>query len=173
MKNMKKRIAKSYTEAERIELVQKTLSPLNKTVVELSKETGISENTISTWRKKYISDKNPMPVKILSGKGPSSREKFLIVMETYSMPEAQLSEYCRSRGLYVEDIKKWRESCMDANVQEHGNVKELKNELQEEKKKYKQLEKELGRKEKALAETAALLVLRKKLDAILGDPEEG
>ena len=88
------------------------------------------------------------------------------------MPEIKLSEYCRTKGLYVEQIKNWQEGCFNVNGKDFAISNNYKNELNEEKRKSKSLEKELNRKEKALAEVAALLVLRKKLDAILGDQEE-
>lgn len=104
----------------------------------------------------------------------SAKDKFQIVMETYLLTEIDLAKYCRENGLYVEDVKKWRNSCMEANASENNSSvsKELSEALKEEKKKSKELSKELRRKEKALAETAALLVLRKKLNAIFEETEE-
>ena len=72
-------------------------------------------------------------------------------------------------------MKKWRVSCLKANglrKTEQINPSDLKAELAEEKKKSKELQKELRLKDKALAETTALLVLRKKLNAIFGESEE-
>jgi transposase len=162
------RTAKDYTEEERIALIKRTLPPSAVSITQMVRETGISKTSLRTWKEKYLPDAPAMK----AGKELSSREKFLVVMETYSMPEINLAEHCRLKGLYVEQVKKWRESCMNANGQEQGISKELRNELQEEKKKNENLEKELNRKDKALAETATLLVLRKKLGAILGDQEE-
>ena len=50
-----------------------------------------------------------------SNKTISSREKFLIVMETYTMSESDLGKYCRENGLYVSKVKEWRSSCIAAN----------------------------------------------------------
>lgn len=66
----------------------------------------------------------------------------------------------------------WKEQCLKANQAAMEDPQELKVSLKEEKARVNQLEKELRMKEKALAETAALLVLRKKANAIWGDPEE-
>ena len=71
----------------------------------------------------------------------------------------------------MDGVKKWRselESCLD---KEPYAVKEIKEELSEEKKKTKHLEKELNRKDKALAEAAALLVLQKKFQAFMEEKE--
>ena len=69
-------------------------------------------------------------------------------------------------------MKKWHQSCINANDLEVPILKELKDEIQNEKRKNKSLEKEIARKDKALAKTAALLVLQKKLNAFWGDQEE-
>lgn len=76
------------------------------------------------------------------------------------------------RGLYREQIEAWKSVCLQANGQLFDQVKQLNGALKEEQKRAKQLEKELQKKEKALAEAAALLLLRKKAQAIWGDDEE-
>lgn len=161
-----------YTREEKARLVARMLPPENISPTALSVETGISKSTLATWKSKSLK-KDSSKKNVGTLRGPIySQEKFLIVMETYTMSEIELSKYCREKGIYVEDVKKWRTSCISANDTERIDAKELRQELQDDKKKIKSLEKELSRKEKALAETAALLVLRKKLNAILGDQGE-
>lgn len=160
-----------YSHEEKEKLIARMLPPENISLAKLAKETGISKSTLSTWKNKAASKDNGNTV--IKSKGLiSSKDKFLIVLETYTMSEIELSKYCRENSLYVEDVKRWRISCTIANDTESVDTKELRQELADDKKKIKSLEKELQRKEKALAETAALLVLRKKLGAILGDQEE-
>ena len=170
--NNGKKIQSSYAAEQKETLLKRMFHPENITVSQLAMETGISKSTLTTWKNKASQVGQVKNRNMNYNKELSSREKFLVVMETYSMPEIKLSEYCGSKGLYVENVKKWREACMNSNGQEHEMSKDLKLELLEEKKKSKSLEKELNRKDKALAETAALLVLRKKLGAIFGDQEE-
>lgn len=165
---------KRYTVEEKERLIKRMLPPENCSATKLSNETGIHKSTLSTWKSKALkgepSRECGRPKNIFS-----SREKFMIVMETYTLSEIDLSKYCREHGLYVEDVKNWRVSCIEANnikKADHVNATDIKIELVEEKKKSKELEKELRRKDKALAETAALLVLRKKLDAIFEENEE-
>ena len=98
--------------------------------------------------------------------------KFLVVMETFAMNEAELAEYCRRKGLYREQIEAWKEVCLQANGQAFDQSKQLNSQLKEEQQRTKSLEKDLHKKEKALAEAAALLLLRKKAQAIWGDEEE-
>jgi hypothetical protein len=88
------------------------------------------------------------------------------------MSETELSEYCRKKGLYPEQVKEWKEVCVSANEDITRQTRDLKKEINREKKKGKKLERELKRKEKALAEAAALLVLQKKAQEIWGDREE-
>lgn len=165
---------KRYTIEEKENLIRKMLPPENYPLSNLADETGISRSTLSTWKNKalkgVITKEHGRPKNSIS-----SREKFMIVMETYTLSEIELAKYCRENGLYIEDIKNWRQSCVEANVSKRNesiNPIDLKAELTEEKKKIKELQKELRVKEKALAETAALLVLRKKLNAIFGENEE-
>ncbi|WP_419614852.1 hypothetical protein [Thiolapillus sp.] len=110
-----------------------------------------------------------------SGSTPAgwcAADKFAAVVETAAMNEAALSAYCRERGLYVEQINEWRQACEQANDWDRSQNKQLKSIRKADEKHIKELERELKRKEKALAETAALLVLRKKAQAIWGDGEE-
>ncbi|WP_128896163.1 hypothetical protein [Longirhabdus pacifica] len=65
-------------------------------------------STTYKWRKVTRIDGNPTPGDgQISGQW-SSEDKFLVVMETYAMNEAQLADYCRKKRLYVEQIKVWR-----------------------------------------------------------------
>ena len=165
------RVKNSYTSEEKARLVARLIPPENISITKLAIETGIAKSTLAQWKNKSL---HIIPTNSsLKARGAvSSQEKFLIVMETYTLSEVELSRYCREKGLYVEEVKKWSMSCRSANDIEDANSKELKQMLHEDKKKIKKLEKDLNRKEKALAEVAALLVLRKKLGAILGDAEE-
>ncbi len=87
-----------------------------------------------------------------------------MVVETAALSETELSEYCRKKGLYPQQVKEWKHACISgaqASQREDQEIKQLK----QERKHIQSLEKELLRKDKALAEAAALLVLSKKLDA--------
>lgn len=101
----------------------------------------------------------------------SAEEKFSVVLETSMLSEIDLSAYCREKGLFPDQIRAWKE----AFIQGSAGVPQAcsgSRSSKEDKKRIKQLERELNRKEKALAETAALLVLRKKFDALWEENEE-
>ena len=152
-------------------LLHRMLPPNNESITRISKEEGISEQTLRNWREKARSEGMASPGIDAKPGDWSTRDKFLIVVETSSMNEAELAEYARKKGLYVEQIKSWKDACVNANGGIAKEAARLSRELKESEKERKRLEKELSRKEKALAETAALLVLRKKADAIWGGPE--
>lgn len=109
------------------------------------------------------------------GKNPekwSPEEKFRVVLETAPMSEAELAEYCRKKGLYAEQIAAWRDACISGNASAAEREKVVKEQSRQDKQQIKALQRELRQKEKALAETAALLVLRKKANAIWGEGED-
>ena len=95
----------------------------------------------------------------------SAEAKLATVIETAPLNEAELSEYCRQKGLYVEQIKAWKADSLRGFMSSREQEQEAKRQRQSDQKEIKQLKRELREKEKALAETAALLVLRKKLHA--------
>jgi transposase len=152
-------------------IVQRMMPPNNESVSRIARESGLSETTLYKW-------KNAAKAKGLTHTNETlaerwnTREKFAIVIETASLTEIELAEYCRTKGLFVEQVEAWRDACMQANggVADHAN--QLQKELRVMEQENKTLSRELKRKEAALAETAALLVLRKKAQAIWGDQED-
>lgn len=162
----------NYSSELKEALLRGMLPPNNESITKISREEGISEQTLRNWRDKARVDGTAAPGTDAVPDDWSTQDKFLIVVETASMSEAELAEYARKKGLYVEQIKAWRDACMNANGGVAKQAAELSKKLKESERANRQLQKELERKEKALAETAALLVLRKKADAIWGDPEE-
>ena len=84
----------------------------------------------------------------------------------------ELSAYCRERGLYPEQVERWRQASQDANekpVLTLTEQKDLDRRHQQDQREIKQLKQELRRKEKALAEAAALLLAAKKIQAFWGE----
>lgn len=156
----------NYSSELKEALLRRMLPPNNESITKISCEEGISEQTLRNWRDKARADGTAAPGTDAVPDDWSNQDKFLIVVETASMSEAELAEYARKKGLYVEQIKAWRDACMNANGGVAKQAAELSKKLKESERANRQLQKELERKEKALAETAALLVLRKKADAI-------
>ena len=158
-----------YTPEFKESVLKRLEPPTKETAASLGEELGIPRTTIYTWlRARNNSSGNSNPTQKWT-----SEDKFHVVLETSTFTEQELASYCRRKGLFVEDVKAWREQCIRANASNPKDPLKLEEGLKEEKQKTKSLERELQRKEKALAEAAALLVLRKKAQAIWGDPEEG
>ncbi len=151
-------------------LLRRMLPPNSESITKISREEGISEQTLRNWRDKARKEGYAAPGKDAVPDEWSTQDKFLIVLETASMNETELAEYARKKGLYVEQIKVWKDACMNANDGIAKEAARLNKELKNSEKERKKLEKELQRKEKALAEAAALLILSKKANAIWGDP---
>ena len=108
-----------------------------------------------------------MPDADAGPEGWSWGDKFLAVLEASPLNEADLAEYCRQRGGPAQ-IAAWRPACEQANDWDRVSTARLGQATKEEKKRIKGLERDLARKDRALAETAALLVLRKMASAIWG-----
>ena len=161
-----------YTAEQKQDIVARMMPPQNEAVAKINKETGITEATLYKWRKEARAAGNATPGNGQTSDKWSSQDKFLVVMETFTMNETELADYCRKKGLYREQIEAWKEVCLQANGQAFDQAKQLNGQLKEEQKRAKLLEKDLQKKEKALAEAAALLLLRKKAQAIWGDEEE-
>jgi transposase len=142
------------------------------TVSKLSRDTGVSDVTLYKWRKDYRNQGVAVPGNKKNSEYWTAEDKLAVVIETAAFNEIHLSEYCRNKGLYKEQIDKWKIAALSG----YENSAQLKNaqihHQRKDKQKIKKLERELNRKEKALAETAALLVLSKKWEAIWGENEE-
>jgi len=163
---------KRYSPERKEAVLKKLLPPHNLTVPEVSELEGISMPTLYNWRKQVRLTGVPVPGPNKSTESWSSEAKFAVVVETASLSETELSQYCREKGLYPEQVKAWKQDCLDGfNSNPERKRQELK-QSKADRKRVRQLEKELRRKEKALAETAALLVLRKKLNAFYGEEPE-
>lgn len=167
-----KRGSVRYTAEQKQAIVARMMPPQNEPVAKLSEVTGVTEVTLYKWRKEARAAGSATPGNGQTSDKWSSQDKFLVVMETFAMNEADLAEYCRRKGLYREQIEAWKEVCLQANGQAFDQAKQLNGQLKEEQQRAKALEKDLQKKEKALAEAAALLLLRKKAQAIWGDEEE-
>ena len=161
-----------YPQERRESVLKKMLPPNNVSIATLAKEEGISDATLYLWRRQARDRGQLMPDSDNTPNGWSSREKFAAVMESAAMNESEKSAYCRERGLYPEQLARWRQACEQANDWQQSSDKQLKASTKKERKRISILEKELVRKEKALAEAAALLVLRKKFNAMFQDDED-
>ena len=162
----------NYSQELKDAMLKRMLPPNNESITKISREEGISEQTLRNWRDQARKNGYAAPGTDAAPDDWSTQDKFLVVVETASMNETELAAYAREKGLYVEQIKAWKDACVNANGGVAQEAARLNKELKASEKERKKLEKELQYKDKALAETAALLTLSKKARAIWGDPED-
>lgn len=158
-----------YAAERKAAVLGKLLPPHNRPVPEVAQAEGISAATLYTWLQQAKEEGVAVP-----GSGKASPEqwngeaKLAVVIATASMTASEVSDYCRSKGLYPEQITRWKQDFI-ASVESAGKSDSAA--LKHSQKTIRQLEKDLRRKEKALAESAALLVLQKKFNALWEDAE--
>lgn len=148
------------------------MAPAAKSVAQVSRETGASEQTLYNWRNRLRHEGKAVPADPSNPESWNGENKLAVVIETAALNAEELAEYCRGKGLYVEQIARWREAAIAGAETQRPLSAAERRELLQDRKKIRQLEKELRRKEKALAEAAALLLLQKKTQAIWGASED-
>lgn len=97
--------------AERKAALLKLLPPSNLSVTELARQEGISEVTLYAWHKQAKAEGAPAPGDKKLPDDCAAEAKFAVVLETAARPEIELSEYCRRKGLYPEQVQTWRQVC--------------------------------------------------------------
>jgi transposase len=158
-----------YSSEFKEQIVRKMMPPSSQSVAHISRETGITAPTLYSWRNQFRTQGYVVPATDKAPEGWDWKAKAAAVIATQQMNDAEKSEYCRQKGIYIEQLEAW-ESTFE--VADGIRSPTSKAEEAAARKKVKELEKELRRKDKALAEAAALLVLSKKLQAIWGTKEE-
>jgi transposase-like protein len=157
-----------YTAEQREWAIQQMMPPFNRAVVELAKVTGVTTVTLRVWQKMARAEG-----RVMLGDGKqsdqwSSANKFRIVLETAPLSEAELSAYCRTKGIYPEQIAQWRLACEQANSPAEAKLVAMPDVSAKQVQRIRELERTLKKREAELAEAAALLVLEKKAEAIWG-----
>ena len=102
----------------------------------------------------------------------SSQENLDMLFATASMSEAEISEFCRNKGIYPHMLETWKHACLKNIDNRSSSAKSLDKEKKALLAENKYLKKEIRRKDKALAETTALLVLKKKAQQLWGETED-
>lgn len=153
-----------YGEAFRNRAVARLLPPESAQVGVVSQEIGVSVQTLERWRE----DAQSRPAR---GRAWTAGARLEAVITTAAMNEAAKSAWCREHGVFPADLDKWRASCTTA-LSDPEDVRASPQATRADRKRIKELERDLLRKDRALAETAALLVLSKKVAAIFNKGED-
>lgn len=105
-----------YSPERKAALLKKLLPPLNLSVAEVTRQEGISEVTLYAWRKQVKAEGAIVPGdKKLPDDWPAEA-KFAVVLEAATLSEIELSEYCRRKGLYPEQVNAWRQDCINGQL---------------------------------------------------------
>jgi transposase len=157
-----------YSKRFKETVLRKVLPPENRSIPEIAKEMGISDQTIYNW-KKMLENGEELLNEESSPSSIGRIEKFNLLLEGKSISEEESGKWLREKGLHSEHLNLWEQELKDILKDKET---ELKHENAKLKKANKELERELRRKEKALAEVAALLTLKKKAVEIWGEKED-
>jgi transposase len=150
-----------YGQAFKQRAVARLLPPESSPVEAVAREIGVSVDTLERWRSKTLAASS-------SDKTWTAAARLEAVITTSAMDEAAKSAWCRQQGVYPSELEKWRSSAVQA-LATPEETRATPQQTRQDHRRIKELERELRRKDKALAETAALLVLSKKLSAIYGE----
>ena len=153
-------------------ILTKLVTPNGPSVVDLSNEFNIPLSTLYLWvskMNKNNQDKKPETSSVTAG-SRSAEYKLQAICDTASMTPEERSAYCRQHGLFMKNIDEWKQQLLVKL--EPKDIKAQKAAQQLAEKESKKLKKELLRKDKALAEISALLILKKKADLLWGTISE-
>ena len=177
-----------YSEAFKSKMVQRMMGPRAMSANSLADEVGMNQPTLSKWLRDArgtllsmsqkpsarttpaSSTTAPNSPKARRAEDWSAEDRLRIVVEAGRLSETDLGAFLRREGLHEATINEWRTAALDGLAPQRGARSRAKR--TSEQKRVRELERELRRKDKALAEAAALLMLQKKVQAIWGDADD-
>ena len=161
-----------YSQGFKGRMVQRMLGSEAISATALSTEAGVSQATLSRWlnQARMLSpmnrEQNERAKPARSPRQWTVEEKLQVVVEASALSDEELGAFLRGKGLHMAQLAEWRES---ASQSLDDGKKKRRRKMSPEQKRIRELEKELRRKDRALAEVTALLVLKKKAEEIWGD----
>lgn len=150
-----------YSKSFKQRAVARLLPPESAAVDVVSRELGISTATLERWRAEALAEP-------ATDRTWSAAARLEAVIATAAMDEAAQSAWCREHGVYPSELGRWRHSAVAA-LADPDEPSAQERQSRHSRRRIRELEREVKRKDKALAETAALLVLSKKLSAVFED----
>jgi len=161
-----------YSEGFKGRMIERMAGPEGIAANALAKDVGVCQSTLSRWLRER-SNRRVEPMTEDKEKSPKTRtaqEKLRIVHEASQLDDKDLGAFLRREGLHEAQLKEWVDAVSTALSTPSSQRKTRKS--PKETKRIRELEKDLRRKEKALAEVTALLALKKKLEALWGDGDD-
>lgn len=160
----------AYSEAFKSKMVQRMAGPQGRSALSLSGETGVSQSSLSKWLReakvRSMTDERKPTKRERRPEDWTPAEKLAAVIEASQLGDSELGEFLRRKGIHEAQLTQWKRAALEAL----GGAKSSRG--PSESRRIRELEKEVLRKDKALAEAAALLVLQKKVRAIWGDGDD-
>ncbi len=162
-----------FTQAFKVQSVEKAFSRgADQTLEKIADDLGVGYSTLQKWIRLAKKNKLEKPETIMSKeKSPqdwNKTQRFEAILHCHRLNDEQVSSYCRENGIYPHHIKAWKTEFLSGDKASESLSRQAQKKLKQEN---KRLQKELNRKDRALSETAALLVLSKKCQAIWGEKE--
>lgn len=157
-------------------IIKKAMNRGTTKIADIAALNNIGTSTLNKWIQSYKREAFPSEIlcKSTLSKDQTTlnlEQKFKHIVGAEGLDDVQLGKYCRQNGLYSHQLNEWKTELMTPK-DTGDNYLKIKAELSEMASKNKKLERELRRKDKALAEASALLILKKKADLIWGESED-
>lgn len=153
-----------YSTAFKSRMLRRLMGPEAVSANALALEVGVGQTVLSRWLRE---SRSVEPMTSSKKKRWTGAEKLRVLLEARGLSETDLGTLLRREGLHATDLTAWQAAAEAALSPEHRAAPSP--ERQRDQRRIQALERELRRKEAALAETAALLVLKKKVQEIWGD----
>lgn len=154
-----------YTEAFIEQALIKVYSRGERTIQSVAEELNVNCHTVKNWMKRKRAD--TVGLLVAKERRPqdwTTEQQLMALHETHNMTGEALQRWCRENGLFMHHLSSWKTAFCEGTKVASGmrETRVLKDENE-------QLKRELIRKERALAEAAALLILQKKFRALWED----
>lgn len=160
-------MAKLFTKEFKESVVEKILNRGSRTIQEICEDQGVGYSTATRWVQVHGTSRGMKKQK--SSTQWSPEEKLKVLIDTASLSELELGAYLRKEGLYTQNVSDWKAEALSSLKSDSKKTYLKKDERDQ---KIKSLEREILRKDKALAEASALLILQKKVNLIWGNKDE-
>jgi len=158
-----------YSATIKASVLSKAFAPNQPSVVELAREFNIPKGTVYTWVSNMR--KSQGKAGAVRSNDKSAEAKLQAVIDTAAMSEQERGAYCREHGIYTHHLNEWREQFLQGfGSRAVSRIDAKAQRIQQNE--YNKLKRELHKKDKALAEVSALLILKKKADLLWGTTDE-
>ena len=156
---------KLYSDEFKEQALAKVYNRGKRTIQDIADESNLSIHTLKNWMKSSTPTDTPKPNPAKRPQDWRPDERLLALQESHGLTGEALNAWCRQRGVFAHQLAQWKSDfCNVASSRSDGDDRQTLRRLKAEN---QRLERELNRKDKALAEAAALLILQKKVQALL------